>query len=903
MGSKIVVLSSLLVLTLTTACQQSASPDGSAAEQANAALSDGDATCADLAPADSALTLKGAAAAEVGQKVTYKLNKKVCTGSEKIGWKMGDASEVQTTGAVMTSTYSAPGSYIVSASLESAEATQTTLVIGKAPALTGPQVIGINTPSTFKLVLPKGFTLASTTWNFGDNSANVSGGFSVSHAWAQIGLYELKVAVKDTNNTLYNLSQSINVLADSAQLDCAGQAGISAATEANINTPVSITGYIPPCLQGDLTGFSFSFGDGSSSNQLSNSHTYTVGGLYNVHLDINTFFQDDSSRPYIRLSHTIQVIDPNQNCLTAGETRTSYTDSFTQTAACGRDGSKTDTYKTKIVEECKLNQGSLMWTETSRTNELVSGGTCQGQSCLLPDNSVLPNGGSKVFYLSGAPTGLCADQSLTRVCNNGVLSGSDTYTNLTCHNGCGDFGAHGTVKLAVITGEIKTELKCSFNETGLFSIYNQTSDQKCVDGQVVSSNTQQGSLKSTDVCPTYHWAATETWSTCSADCGGQQSRTFACLDDKNQPAAEERCTAARPTETRVCDGNPAAVARVERTSVEESGGSSAVCPKNQIGVITQTRTATTVKSYACIDHSVQLSEQHVEYTPWVTESYCRDYTAYRCSQDSLSNTQAVGRYKWLLKCQSSVPIIKEFLEQFASIKGSGVYKIDSKSRVLYPTFMERTTAGKEKVWIAPTVETASCNVPATAYIAAVCVSSCATPDQQILVEDSINNKKEMKYMSFVEALTKNMKAVGTLSPDSTMNTKIAQATQVDQWVTELFDTEHLILEFRMKSGRSLRVTPNHPIVADDGSVKSAESFKAGENLVQLGGQFDQITSISETKYFGKVYNVFVKSSAPLHNIVVTNGYLNGTAFYQNEGSDNLNKVLLRQRLIKGAFSK
>jgi len=36
-------------------------------------------------------------------------------------------------------------------------------------------------------------------------------------------------------------------------------------------------------------------------------------------------------------------------------------------------------------------------------------------------------------------------------------------------------------------------------------------------------------------------------------------------------------------------------------------------------------------------------------------------------------------------------------------------------------------------------------------------------------------------------------------------------------------------------------------------------------------------------------------------VVVTNGYLNGTAFYQNEGSKFMNRALFRQQLFRGAF--
>ncbi len=118
---------------------------------------------------------------------------------------------------------------------------------------------------------------------------------------------------------------------------------------------------------------------------------------------------------------------------------------------------------------------------------------------------------------------------------------------------------------------------------------------------------------------------------------------------------------------------------------------------------------------------------------------------------------------------------------------------------------------------------------------------------------------------------------------------------------ELFDTEHKVIDFHMRSGRVLRVTPNHPVLAADGSMKRADEFKVGDSLVELGGRLDPIVSLVANMHFGKVYNVFVKSSEPQRNVVVTNGYLNGTAFFQNEGASHLNKVLLRKKLLRGVF--
>ncbi|MFZ3231202.1 MAG: PKD domain-containing protein [Pseudobdellovibrio sp.] len=905
MHSNQIIITTLLAMVLTTACQKTTSV--SDLDSLNSGLSE---TCSDNTNSeDLTLKINGSASAQAGEQVSYQLNKKVCGSSQKVLWTSEGSKPTQATNAKLVSSFASAGVYVISAKVEntsdsslSSQAIQKTIIVAKAPALLGPQVVLLNTSSNYSLVLPTGFVLNAASWSFGDSTPAVISSSSVSHTYAKAGLFVLTVNARDSLNKLYVISQTVNVFTDSAQVACASQATISSPTEGTVNSPLTISGYIPDCLKVDLTSFVFDYGDGTTGTALSADHTFTNAGSFQVNLNIGTIFQDDPNIPYLRLTQTIQVLDTVANCPGDGVTRETLSDSFTQVIACGLDGKKNQIYKTNIVEQCKLTSGTLSWIEISRNNVLQSEGPCQGQSCHLPDNSILSDGKSVTLYSSSNPAGLCTEQSLVRTCLNGVLSGSENYSSLTCHNGCGDFGANGTIKVGVITGEIQTAITCSFNETGFFNTFNQISDKSCIEGQIVLSNTHQGDLKHADTCPSYHWQATEIWSTCSADCGGNQTEIFNCQNNNNEPADEKKCTTLKPTQSRACDGNPAAVAHIDRTIAEEESGSSVMCPKNQIGVIVKNRTATTVKSYACVDHSVQKTEEHIEYSAWETHEYCRDYVAHRCSQDSLNNSQAQGRYKWMVKCENKIPVIKEFLDNFDTVKGSRTFGINSTSRVLYPTFLVRTISGKETVWIAPTTDKSDCVAPATAYVAAVCVSSCATPEQQILVEakEQIN---KMKYTSYIDALTQKFSGVGTLSASSTMNSTKVKTTKVEQWVTELLDTEHKILEFHMKSGRSIRLTPNHPVVAANGSMQLAETFKAGDSLVQLGGQLDPITSIVETKYIGKVYNLFVKSAKPLENIVVTNGYLNGTAFFQNEGAVNMNRNLLRQKLTKGVFSK
>ncbi|MDG0816853.1 PKD domain-containing protein [Bdellovibrio svalbardensis] len=880
-------------------------------------------SAADLSSADASgesLKIVGQSAVQSGNAVKFTLTDSgSCVNGQKVSWKAAGSSSVRTTSTGLTSVYNKAGSYVVTAQEKTTGTTDApvvsfkTAVVSEEMMLSGPQAGFAFNNVSFSLVVPASITPSHISFDFGDATATVNDVPQATHVYFEPGVYQVKATVTEASGKVTTLSQRITIITLVDGMSCLQELAISGATEAKVKVATSLSVYIPPCLTDKIGAVRWTFGDNETGANQSVTHTYAAIGTYPV---TATLYLGSSQEPWITLDHSIRVIenlvvdpeppapaDPN-SCTTQGATRESQSELYSETLACGIDGTKSVSYRDRVVEECKLVVEKLAWTEVSRTKEVTNEGPCEGQSCKLPDGSLLANGASKVLYSNAAPAGSCSTVSEQRTCNNGVLSGSSSSNQMTCHDGCGNFGSHGTVKIGVVTGETQVPLTCSFGEQGFFDVYTQISDQTCKDGSVSNSNTRQGTLKTPGQCPVYSYAPTDAFTACSADCGGKQSRIFVCRDDKGVQVDNARCQgSAMPVEERVCDGNPAAVRRQEVTTTSEEANSSKLCPKNQIGLIIKSRDVVNTKTYACIDHQVQLESNVSVPSPWVEESFCRDYVARRCSQDSLSNTEAKGRYDWMVKCQNQLPIIKDFLDNFNDVKvtlsGQQV-SLGSAGRELYPTFMNFAFK-PEKPWIAPKVKTAPCVMPETVYVATVCVSSCATPEQQILAQEKANGS--LKYVPFIEALTKNMNFVASLQSAQSMGSKEVVKTKVDQWVTELIDTEHDILVFKMKSGRELKVTPNHPIVTSEGFMKTAAEFKAGESLVQLGGNLDPIVSITATKYFGKVYNVFVQSSAIHKNILVTNGYLNGSAYFQNAGVKDMNRSLFKQKLTSGVFSK
>jgi hypothetical protein len=125
--------------------------------------------------------------------------------------------------------------------------------------------------------------------------------------------------------------------------------------------------------------------------------------------------------------------------------------------------------------------------------------------------------------------------------------------------------------------------------------------------------------------------------------------------------------------------------------------------------------------------------------------------------------------------------------------------------------------------------------------------------------------------------------------------------EVGSYLADLVDGQMDILEFEMESGGKLRITPDHPLVTEDGYLRAANTFKTGEHLVKADGSLDPIHSITPQTFLGKVYNVQPKTAENVSNVLVAEGYLNGSSRYQNENVMDLNRLILRTTLPEKYF--
>ncbi|MEZ0391980.1 MAG: PKD domain-containing protein [Pseudobdellovibrionaceae bacterium] len=906
----LLILSSLFL----SACQKSGAPG----EGENTSVSEGLQSSASCQQGKSQnVSMLGTENLKSGLATALSLSPGVnCDSAQKAVWTVGDT--YLGSGSEIKAKIQGSGVYFISVALppevsanQNKSVSEMTIstrvaVADSALLIEGPQAGFADQPLTFTLKSPEGVALSEAQWDFGDESAIENSLSSITHAFPE-GTFTITVTAKDENGQSLTVQHLISILQlPEGQFCPLDQLDIAGPTEVPLDRLVTYSVNLTDCLKTQVTQIVWNFGDGSgSATGAQAGHRFATAGDFEITAEVFLNNRSLTLHRFITVSDNLEempgpISDPNDpnHCLNEGASRVQEGATSTEEVACGADGKKIMTYREQITQKCQISGEFLVWSEISRERVLINEGACLGQSCqITTENGTenLKDGESRSLYTSKTPVDSCQSVQQTRLCQNGVLSGSNEAKYLTCHNGCGDFGSHGSTQTGVVTGETSEAVTCAFGEQGITSTYQLVSDLVCQDGSVQTTNTRKGEIKTAGLCPTYSFVASNQWSTCSADCGGKQQQVFECRDNLGQVTEASRCSGSAPLVERLCDANPEAVRRSESSVSTEEAGSSATCPKNQIGVILQSREVTTTTTYACQDHQVQAVDSQVTAGPWVQETYCRDLVPYRCSHDSLTNEQAKGRLAWMKKCADQIPAVKEFLSSMTEAQYKGLH-IDEGVRLLYPTFMDPKS---KKPWIAPKAKTSSCQAPAGAYIGAVCVSSCATPDQMILAQ--AQKERNMKNVSFIQALTEQMPWVGTLHSASSMSSKTVAKSAVDNWVTELFDEDHEILVFTMKSGGQLKVTPNHPILAQSGVMKLAHDFQVGESLVQLGGILDPIVSIEKTIFHGKVYNLFVKSNDLKKNVVVVNGYLNGTAFYQNEGAKFMNRALFRENLFRGAF--
>jgi len=228
---------------------------------------------------------------------------------------------------------------------------------------------------------------------------------------------------------------------------------------------------------------------------------------------------------------------------------------------------------------------------------------------------------------------------------------------------------------------------------------------------------------------------------------------------------------------------------------------------------------------------------------------------------------------------------------------------------LYPIYQVDATMG---IWVGPGPNNATWHattrtgiatlgftglleLPAGISVVALCEAGCYMPDQQLRMGGEV--------MPVAEAQASSARTVTTLVPGATFDSLRFMPNQVGRYTVDFAPAEQTIITLGTQSGGSLRVTKEHPLVTGDGVLKQAQDLVVGESLVRDTGKRDPIVSIAKTDEFTKVYNLRPTTTDLTSNILVAQGFLSGSAAYQNEYLKYLNRVLLRQKIPANVIAR
>jgi hypothetical protein len=280
----------------------------------------------------------------------------------------------------------------------------------------------------------------------------------------------------------------------------------------------------------------------------------------------------------------------------------------------------------------------------------------------------------------------------------------------------------------------------------------------------------------------------------------------------------------------------------------------------------------------------------------------------RCEDDSLTPAEARTRVNWF---------VENYFEDARAVAeaDTGLMLDDDQTRTwwinttlkdafgndrlrpLYPTFGTADFLNPLNYYAPPPTAVhpgAGAPLPADYQTLGLCTSSCYRPEVALRFTSKTSGKPA--DVAIADALDKRLDTIVVLSDRSTLERPIHVSMAVDTYTMSATPTEHTILNFATESGGTLAVTGNHPLIDAIGRVREASTFVAGEALVRDDGALDPIVSINPEKYFGRVYNVAPATSSLLGNIVIANGFLSGSSWYQNDGADHLNQKLFRNTL-------
>ena len=223
-------------------------------------------------------------------------------GAASYAWVFGDGGAATTSQAEHT--FTAAGTYTttltISDGLGQINATNVTVTVNEVPVENSPPTPVISTstsmgeaPFTVSFDGSDSYdadgTISSWLWNFGDGSSTVTGA-TATHSYTVAGTYSASLKVTDNQGAANSITTPIIITSPTVENQAPTASLTASVTEGTTPLEVIFDGSASTDPEESPLTYSWNFGDGSSGQGATVSHTYTSPGTFTATLTVT----DDS---------------------------------------------------------------------------------------------------------------------------------------------------------------------------------------------------------------------------------------------------------------------------------------------------------------------------------------------------------------------------------------------------------------------------------------------------------------------------------------------------------------------------------------------------------------------------------------------------------------------------------